>query len=141
MSAFALRHIEAYALGRVLGATLKVDDLSRLHEEPKLQSKMLLVRNQCTMFEFQKAYDAFVTSFCVPLIHSIAMSTNISTLSLRNPRFAIAIKHSQIRILRPGESSKDLSETPQRAKHWLSSISRPTNPFLWHQCSLFNFPR
>jgi len=99
--------IETYPLDRVLATTLKVDDLSRLHEEPKLQSKMLLVRNECTRFEFQKAYDAFVTSFCIPLIHSIAMSKSIfhsvsaeSSICYRYQAFP------NIRILRPGESSK-----------------------------------
>lgn len=68
---------------------------------------MLLLRNECTWFEFQKSYDAFVTSFCIPLTHSVAMSKRIfrsvsaeSSVSYRYKKF------SNIRLLRPGENSK-----------------------------------
>jgi hypothetical protein len=99
-----------HPIHEVLRDTLGVEDLSRLHEEGDLQQVMepLLSREGRRMF--QEAYDNFVTSFCIPLLHSLAMSNNLfhavstgSAISYRYQAFP------SIRIMRPG----DASEGPQ----------------------------
>ena len=64
-----------YPIHEILAETLGVPDLSRLHEESGDLSRLLSpLLNRQSRRKFQETYDSFVTSFCIPLLHSLAMS-------------------------------------------------------------------
>jgi hypothetical protein len=101
--------IHTHPIHEVLTDTLGVEDLSKIHEEGDLQHVMEPLLSREGRYRFQEAYDTFVTSFCIPLLHSLAMSHNLfhsvsadSSISYRYQAFP------KIRVLRPG----DMSEGP-----------------------------
>ena len=66
----------SYPLHQILADTLGVDDLSQLHkyaiqDRRELLSPLLTTEGR---LKFQEWYDTFVTSFCIPLLHSLAMT-------------------------------------------------------------------
>ena len=64
-----------FPIHEVLARTLGVTDLSKLHEESEDISRLLSpLLNRQGRRKFQETYDNFVTSFCIPLLHSVAMS-------------------------------------------------------------------
>jgi len=99
-----------HPLHHILAQTLGVDDLSQLHKHP-IQDKLKLLSPLLTRTgrrQFQECYDSFVTSFCIPLLHSLAMtknafhgvcSTTDSSITYRYQAFPC------IRVARPGEFS------------------------------------
>lgn len=98
--------IHTHPLHEALAKTLNVQDLSLLHEEPDLQQTLQPLLHRETRRSFHAAYDAFVTSFCIPLLHSLAMSQNlfhdVGTQSHVGYRYQAFPK---IRIMRPGDTS------------------------------------
>lgn len=99
-----LYDIHTHPLHEVLAETLGVRDLSKLHELVGLGEAMAPLLTRTGRRPFQEAYDAFVTSFCIPLLHSMAMSQNLfhgasSRISYRYQAFP------KIRILKPGDAS------------------------------------
>lgn len=64
----------SYPLHSVLAQLLNVQDLTRLHETGANLSPLLEPDRRRA---FHLAYDNFVTSFCLPLMHSLAMEKNI----------------------------------------------------------------
>mmetsp|Transcript_51597 Transcript_51597/g.148832 ORF Transcript_51597/g.148832 Transcript_51597/m.148832 type:complete len:431 (-) Transcript_51597:112-1404(-) len=99
-----LYDIHTHPMHEILASTLGVDDLSRLHELDDLQQAMKPLLSRTKRRSFQEAYDNFVTSFCIPLLHSMAISQNLfhgkgSCISYRYQAFP------KIRINRPGDAS------------------------------------
>ncbi|KAG7356232.1 hypothetical protein IV203_000918 [Nitzschia inconspicua] len=110
-----------HPMHQILAETLGVDDLSQLHLLQKKNDgrssktidslEHLLAPLKCreSRFAFQESYDNFVTSFCIPLLHSMAMSHNLfhgvhsdsenTRISYRYQAFP------NIRIMRPGDAS------------------------------------
>ncbi len=99
---------DTHPMHEILATTLGISDLSTLHERGDLRRLMAPLLSKTQRKLFHEAYDTFVTSFCIPLLHSLAMSQNLfhgstSRISYRYQAFP------KIRILRPG----DASEGPQ----------------------------
>jgi len=99
--------VHTHPIHEALTDTLGVSELSRLHEEGDLRELMAPLRTREGRRRFQESYDNFVTSFCIPLLHSLGMSKNLfhattdsSSVSYRYQAFP------SIRIVRPGETSQ-----------------------------------
>jgi hypothetical protein len=100
--------VHTHPINEVLAETLGIEDLSRLHEEDDLQRLMTPLRTREGRRKFHESYDNFVTSFCIPLLHSLAMSNNVfyagstksSSISYRYQAFPC------IRVVRPGDTSQ-----------------------------------
>lgn len=99
----------SHPLHQILADTLGVDDLSQLHKHTAKDKRELLSPLLTTegRLKFQESYDTFVTSFCIPLLHSLAMtkqefhgsSTSNAGITYRYQAFPC------IRVVRPGEFS------------------------------------
>lgn len=68
-----------HPLHNLLAQALQVDDLSHLRCNHQNGPDSVLHPLQCPAqrHAFHAAYDHFVTSFCIPLLHSLAMTQNI----------------------------------------------------------------
>jgi hypothetical protein len=101
----------------VLAQALHVHDLSRMHlESSDLDHIMAPLKTRKGRRKFQESYDTFVTSFCIPLLHSVAMSKNLfhntsvphhggggnggTRITYRYQAFP------KIRVVRPGDASQ-----------------------------------
>lgn len=105
--------VETYPLHTILAETLglKDGDLSKLHEHSikdkrKLVSPLLDAKKRKA---FHACYDNFVNTFCIPLLHSLAMVQNMFNDFSRDPAFQKINYRYQafpcLRIVRPGEFS------------------------------------
>lgn len=99
-----------HPLHRVLAETLGVDDLSQLHHHAVHDKLQLLgpLLDQDGRRRFHECYDNFVTSFCIPLLHSLAMSKNEfhSIPSISSSRIIYRYQAFPcLRVVRPGEFS------------------------------------
>mmetsp|Transcript_29151 Transcript_29151/g.44076 ORF Transcript_29151/g.44076 Transcript_29151/m.44076 type:complete len:504 (-) Transcript_29151:187-1698(-) len=104
---------ETYPLDKLFRSLLGVSDLSLIHEEEEKDKKCIMkpLLNRTSRQPFHECYDNFVTSFCIPLLHSLAMMENIFTdnNSSNNPDgHSISYRYQAfpcIHIIRPGEFS------------------------------------
>lgn len=99
-----LYDVHTHPMHEILAETLGAKDLSKLHEMGNLKDIMAPLLSRSGRAPFQEAYDNFVTSFCIPLLHSVAMSQNLfhasgNRISYRYQAFP------KIRIVRPGDAS------------------------------------
>lgn len=112
-----LYDVETYPLHHILAATLGVDDLSQLHRH-QIQDKRRLLEpllDTKSRKAFHYCYDNFVTSFCIPLLHSLAMEPKIFNNSSSSRSFhhqneppKVCYRYQAfpcIRVVRPGEFS------------------------------------
>lgn len=104
-----LYDVETYPLHTHLADILGVSDLSLIHTH-SIQDKKKLMKpllDPKKRLPFHQCYDNFVTSFCIPLLHSLAMGGNLfndqhqrkNKISYRYQAFPC------IRVNRPGEFS------------------------------------
>jgi hypothetical protein len=95
----------SYPLHEILARTLGVEDLARVHE---LDSENLLepLRDAERRQPFHAAFDNFVTSFCIPLLHSIVYEKNILHTSSSDRVTYRYQAFPTIRIVRPGGVGK-----------------------------------
>jgi len=105
--------VETYPLHQILADTIGVEDLSLIHQHKEQNKRVLLspLLDPDSRKAFHKCYDNFVTSICIPELHSRAMSENIFniTSSTRNsgPE-EICYRYQAfpcLRVMRPGEFS------------------------------------
>uniref|UniRef100_A0A6S9IC40 Uncharacterized protein n=1 Tax=Ditylum brightwellii TaxID=49249 RepID=A0A6S9IC40_9STRA len=106
---------ETYPLHRILAETLGVPDLSMLHTRSIQDERILMepLLHRSTRRAFHECYDNFVASFCIPLLHAVAIEQNIFNISTMasapmSTRTAITYRYQAfpcLRIVRPGESS------------------------------------
>ena len=99
-----------YPLHEILSETLGVQELSKLHEtNVDLDTLMNPLRIRKGRKRFQESYDNFVTSFCIPLLHSLAMTKNLFhsvNQTSRNTRISYRYQaFPSLRIVRPGDAS------------------------------------
>lgn len=102
----------SYPLHRILAETLGVEDLSQLHSHPTKNKKELLapLLTRDGRRQFHECYFNFVTSFCIPLLHSLAwtkgvlQSTSLTLASDVKYRFQV---FPCLRVILPGELSID----------------------------------
>lgn len=99
--------VHCYPIHEILAQTLGVQDLSKLHEYSTQDKRQMLepLLQPASRRPFHECYDKFVTTFCIPLLHSFAVKHKIlhaaSTASSR-----IVYRYQAfpcIRVLRPGE--------------------------------------
>jgi hypothetical protein len=122
-----LYDIYTHPMHQILAQTLGVEDLSRLHDQQQKSQPLTDFTNNHTETDtlkhlmaplkcresrrhFQESYDNFVTSFCIPLLHSMAMAKSLfhgvhstsgnTRISYRYQAFP------NIRVVRPGDASK-----------------------------------
>lgn len=114
----ALRHerpflfdAESYPLHTILAETLGVSDLSSLHEHSIKDKKTLLspLLDAKKRKAFHQCYDTFVQSFCIPLIHSIAITQKmVNEFSRDQTNQKIRYRYQAfpcLRVIRPTEFS------------------------------------
>eukprot|EP00978_Attheya_sp_CCMP212_P025888 scaffold84100_cov61-Attheya_sp.AAC.1 len=102
-----------YPLHNDLAQVLGVSDLSQLHLHPIQDKRTLLnpLLDPEARQPFHRSYDHFVTSFCIPLLHSLAMEQDIFHFnSMLNSNLSDAITYRYqafpcIRVVRPGDFS------------------------------------
>ena len=116
-----------HPLHEVLAETLGVQDLSQLHNattsrdgDASFDDIVAPLKNRELSMKFQESYDSFVTSFCIPLLHSMAMKENLfhsinSSSSVVNLNLSSLLSSSRVnyryqafpslRIVRPGDAS------------------------------------
>ena len=103
--------IHSHPMHEILAQTLGTQDLSKLHKHPIQDKRELLSplldpkRRQC----FHQSYDKFVTTFCIPLLHTYAM--NHQLLQNTSPMASSKIVYRyqafpSIQVVRPGEGSQ-----------------------------------
>lgn len=102
--------VEMYPLHIALAELLGVTDLALLHEHD-IQDMNLLTRpmlDKRSRKKFHECYDSFVTKFCIPFLHSLAMTNdvfhNTSSSAKVNYRYQ-AFPH--IHIVKPGNMPVD----------------------------------
>jgi hypothetical protein len=110
-----------HPMHQILAETLGVDDLTRLHlrqhhhshtNSNTLEHNTILAPLKCreTRRQFQESYDNFVTSFCIPLLHSMAMSHDLfHGVSSNSENTRISYRYQafpNIRVVRPGDTSE-----------------------------------
>jgi hypothetical protein len=121
----AIRHerpflfdVETFPLHSILATTLGVDDLSTIHQNPIQDKRSLLspLLSAKKRQAFHECYENFVTSFCIPLLHSLAMKENLfHQFTSSSSSAVLGINHDEIcyryqafpclRVIRPGEFS------------------------------------
>jgi len=97
-----------HPMHEVLSEVLGVPDISRLHEQPSgdLDQLMAPLKSRKGRRKFQESYDNFVTSFCIPLLHSLAMSKNLFHEGNGDTRISYRYQaFPNIRVVRPGDAS------------------------------------
>lgn len=103
--------VETHPLHRILADTIGVQDLSRLHEHPVKKKKDLLrpLLDERKRRAFHECYDNFVQTFCIPLVHSIAITKKMmSDITIDTNSDNICYRYQAfpcIRVIRPGEFS------------------------------------
>lgn len=106
-----LYDVDTYPLHKHLADIIGVSDLSLIHQHPIQDKKVLLkpLLDSRKRRSFHQCYDNFVTSFCIPLLHSLAMRDNLFNDSRRNNGTQnISYRYQAfpcIRVNRPGEFS------------------------------------
>lgn len=96
----------SYPLHEILARALQVDNLANVHElrlRPEELLKPLLDPQQRR--EFHEAYDGFVTSFCIPLLHSLAIAKNLLHASSSSQIVYRYQAFPSIRVLQPGATA------------------------------------
>lgn len=114
----ALRHerpflfdAESYPLHEILAEILGVSDLSRLHEHSIKDKNLLLspLLDAKKRKAFHQCYDTFVQSFCIPLIHYIAITQKmVNDFSRDQTNQKIRYRYQAfpcLRVIRPNEFS------------------------------------
>jgi hypothetical protein len=106
-----LYDVDTYPLHQYLADILGVSDLSLIHQHP-IQDKKTLMKPLLDAKKrqpFHQCYDNFVTSFCIPLLHSLAIGNNLFNDSrMDNEEQKISYRYQAfpcIRVNRPGEFS------------------------------------
>jgi hypothetical protein len=74
---FLFDHEHSYPLHQLLANAIDVPFLDRIHEHEHCDRILDTLRDPQRRQPFHEAYDSFVTSFCVPLLHSMAMSNSL----------------------------------------------------------------
>jgi len=93
-----------YPLHTILADTLNVPDLCQVHQvDESVLLTPLLDREK--RHAFHSAFDGFVTSFCIPLIHSMAISKRLLQHSASERIVYRYQAFPTIQISRPGESA------------------------------------
>ena len=103
---------DTFPLDRLLAGIIGVENLSLIHEDSIKDKRMLLspMLDEANREPFHACYQSFVTTFAIPLLHSIALSQNVflPATSGGETSSSITYRFQQfpcIRIVRPGEFS------------------------------------
>jgi len=104
---------ETYPLHQILADTIGVDDLSLMHQHKEQDKKVLLrpLLNPESRKGFHECYENFVTSICIPELHSRAMADNIFNISSSKRNSGteeICYRYQAfpcLRVVKPGEFS------------------------------------
>ena len=104
--------VNKFPLHQLFADIVGVEDLSLMHEDPE-RDKAVLVQgllDREIRQPFHECFDTFVTSFCIPLLHSIALNLNAFATkeAVQGVRNSITYRYQAfpcIRVNRPGEFS------------------------------------
>merc|ERR1719217_88045 len=110
--------VDSYPLADALAEILGTHDLSQLHLDHPIslgKGKLLEpLQNREKRRNFHQCFDSFMTTFCIPLLHSQALSngvfyTNRHQLQRGKPQTIVYRYQAfpSVNIVRPGESSTD----------------------------------
>jgi hypothetical protein len=96
--------ISTYPLHTILAQTLGTDDLSHIHQVSESRDILLPLLDKAKRKAFHSVYDAFVTSFCIPLLHSMAISKGVIHQSTSDRVHYRYQAFPNIHVARPGET-------------------------------------
>jgi len=99
-----------FPLHQILAETLHVQDLSQVHQLTLQQQDVLLqpLLDREQRHDFHQNYDSFVTSFCIPLLHSLAIEKNVFHMAASADRITYRYQaFPNITIARPGEATSE----------------------------------
>lgn len=95
-----------HPIHEVLAETLGVQDLTQIHKlgdgNVDLDQLFSPLRSRKGRRNFHESYDNFVTSFCIPLLHSMALAKNV----LQGTNNASLMSHSSNHSLLDGASTR-----------------------------------
>lgn len=101
----------SHPLHEILARAMGVPNLHEIHKHPSQDMSTLMkpLLDQNVRRSFHECYDNFVTTFCIPLLHSVAMAKNVFHIKSRGSNSAAITYRYQafpsIHIVRPGEFS------------------------------------
>jgi hypothetical protein len=98
----------SFPLHTTLANALGISDLSRIHELGDDTALSPLLDKERRL-SFHRIYDIFVTSFCIPLLHSMAIAKQIFHDHSRIGHDCITYRYQafpSINVVRPGEAAK-----------------------------------
>jgi hypothetical protein len=98
----------------ILAQTLGVHELSNLHEHAIQDKRELLspLLDSKSRHCFHQSYDKFVTTFCIPLLHTYAMNHQLLQNTSPGASSKIVYRYQafpSIQVVRPGEGSTGAS--------------------------------
>jgi hypothetical protein len=98
----------SYPLQHLLARSLQIDDLTRLHQLGRTSDDLVLslLRDPDRRRAFHAAFDGFVTSFCIPLVHSLAITQSVCHSSSTSTADQITYRYQafpSVRIVQPGD--------------------------------------
>ena len=96
--------VSTYPLHTVLAQTLGANDLSQIHADSRDCEILLPLQDKVKRRSFHAVYDAFVTSFCIPLLHSMAISKGVIQQSTSDRVHYRYQAFPNVHVARPGES-------------------------------------
>lgn len=98
----------SFPLHTALAEALQVSALSRIHELDEYQVLAPLLEPEQRL-GFHRIYDNFVTSFCIPLLHSLAISKRVLHDHARSSHDCVTYRYQAfptINIVRPGAAAR-----------------------------------
>lgn len=97
-----------FPLHTALAETLQVTDLTKIHEMDEREALAPLLDPERRV-GFHRIYDNFVTTFCIPLLHSLAIAKNVLHDHSRSSHDCVTYRYQafpSINIVRPGAAAK-----------------------------------
>lgn len=98
----------SFPLHTALADALQLTDLSKIHQVEETQALAPLLDPKQRL-GFHRVYDNFVTSFCIPLLHSMAIANKVFHDHSRMAHDCITYRYQSfpsINVVRPGATAK-----------------------------------
>lgn len=106
---------ETHPLDRILAECLGVRDLSSAHHIPE-DSLLRPLLDRQTRIPFHLAYENFVTSFCIPFVHTIALSKGLFHSGTSGRIVYRYQSFPHVNAVRPGFGSESPTTSTARGK-------------------------
>ena len=120
--------VEMYPIHHVLADVLGATDLTLLHEQEihggKVWNESLM--DIASRQRFRECYDSYITKFCIPFLHSLAITNDVRINSTRTKSSKVIYRYQAfptITIVKPGDSSPDYPHCGIAEGHSIGSLN------------------